>query len=100
GQLLIYQPQIATWERQKDMLAYAAVSYLIKGTTRPELGTVTVEATTDVAIDERLVRFTNIRVTESNFPKLTREQVRDVTDTLIGGIPEEERVIALDRVLA
>ena len=44
GQLLIYQPQISTWERQKDMLAYAAVSYLIKGATRPELGTVTLEA--------------------------------------------------------
>ena len=64
GQLLIYQPQVATWERQKDMLAYAAVSYLTKGATRPELGTVTLEANTDVALDERLVKFTNIRVTE------------------------------------
>jgi hypothetical protein len=100
GELLIYQPQIATWERQKDMLAYAAVSYQVKGATRPELGTVTFEATTDVALDERLVRFTNIRVTESSFPKLSREQVRDITDTIVGGIPETERVIALDRVLA
>ena len=100
GQLLIYQPQISTWERQKDMLAYAAVSYLTKGATRPELGTVTLEATTDVALEERLVRFTNIRVTESNFPKLTRDQVRDITDTIVSGIPVAERFIALDRVMA
>ena len=100
GQLLIYQPQVSTWERQKDMLAYAAVSYLMKGATRPELGTVTLEADTDVALDERLVKFTNIRVTESSFPKLSREQVRDITDTIVGGIPDAERVIALDRVLA
>ncbi|HET9567816.1 MAG TPA: hypothetical protein VFP16_05575 [Vicinamibacterales bacterium] len=100
GQLVIYQPQVATWERQKDMLAYAAVSYLMKGATRPELGTVTLEADTDVALDERLVKFTNIRVTESSFPKLSREQVRDITDTIVGGIPDAERVIALDRVMA
>src|SRR6188474_405163 len=57
GQLLIYQPQVATWERQKDMLAYSAVSYLMKGASRPELGTVTLEANTNVALDERLVKF-------------------------------------------
>ena len=100
GQLVIYQPQVSTWERQKDMLAYSAVSYLMKGATRPELGTVTLEADTNVALDERLVKFTNIRVTESSFPKLSREQVRDITDTIVGGIPDAERVIALDRVLA
>jgi len=100
GQLLIYQPQISTWERQKEMLAYAAVSYQMKGATRPELGTVTFEANTDVSLEERLVRFTNIRVTESNFPKLTREQVRDITDTIVVGIPDPDRVIALDRVMA
>src|SRR6187402_1066156 len=36
GQVLIYQPQISTWERQREMLAYAAVSYQMKGATRPE----------------------------------------------------------------
>jgi hypothetical protein len=100
GQVLIYQPQIATWERQREMLAYSAVSYQVKGATRPELGTVTFEASTDVSLDERLVRFTNIRVTESSFPKLSREQVRDITDTIVSGIPDVNRVIALDRVLA
>jgi len=100
GQLLIYQPQVSTWDRQKEMLAYAAVSYQVKGATRPELGTVTIEATTDVSLDQRLVRFMNIRVTESNFPRLSRDQVRDVTDTIVSGIPDADRLIALDRVLA
>jgi hypothetical protein len=100
AQLLLYQPQIASWESRRDMLAYAAVSYQVKGQSRPALGTVTVQADTNVAVDRRLVKFTRLRVTESNFPTLNRDQVRDLVDAIVMGIPEEERVMALDRVLA
>src|SRR5262245_10152097 len=82
------------------MVAYAAVSYQPKGATKPALGTVTIEADTDVCVEARLVKFTKLRVTESNFATLDRDQVRDITDTLTEGMPEGERVIALDRVLA
>lgn len=97
--LLLYQPQIATWEGRRDMLAYAAVSYEANGAKQPTLGTVTIEADTNVALDSRLVKFTRLRVTQSNFPSLSRDQTRDLVDTLVMGIPEEERLIALDRVL-
>src|SRR5262245_39029130 len=99
ARLLIYQPQVASWESQKNMLAYAAVAYQAKGVAMPTLGTATIEADTNVSLDTRLVRFTGIRVTQSNFPTLNRDQVRDLTDTLVDGIPEEDRIIALDRVL-
>ena len=39
-------------------------------------------------------------MTESNFPNLPKEQVREVVAEIVKTIPEEERVIALDRVLA
>ena len=32
--LVVYQPQIASWVDQKQMVAYAAVSYTPKGATR------------------------------------------------------------------
>jgi hypothetical protein len=99
ARLLIYQPQIASWELQKDMIAYAAVAYQAKSAAMPALGTVTIEADTNVSLDSRLVRFTRIRVTESSFPSLERDQVRDLTDALVDGIPEADRIIALDRVL-
>ena len=40
-----------------------------------------------------------MKVTETNFPTLSREQVQDLLAALEQGIPDDERVIALDRVL-
>jgi len=100
GELLLHQPQVASWEGEKRMVAYAAVSYKPNGATKPELGTITIEANTKVSLEERLVRFTPLQVTEAHFDKLSREQTREAVTEIVDGIPENERVIALDRVLA
>src|SRR6478735_1618575 len=52
GQLLMYQPQIASWDGQKRMVAYGAVSYLPKDAQKAELGTIKVESDTTVAVAE------------------------------------------------
>src|SRR5689334_13470997 len=44
GKIIVYQPQIATWEGQKQMTAFAAVSYEAKGATKPALGSIKLEA--------------------------------------------------------
>ena len=49
GQLLLYQPQIASWDEQKHMVAYGAVSYQPKGAQKPELGTIKIESDTGVS---------------------------------------------------
>jgi hypothetical protein len=100
GQLLLYQPQIASWDNQKHMVAYGAVSYQPKGAQKPELGTVKVESDTRVSVEQRLVKFAKLQVTEIKFNALDRDKTREVADTLADGIPDQERVIALDRVLA
>ncbi len=82
------------------MTAYSAVSYTAKAGEKPALGTVKVEADTKVSVTERLVNFSVIRIIESNFPTLEKPQMQEVVATLSSGIPQEERVIALDRVLA
>ena len=41
-----------------------------------------------------------LQITESNFPTLPKEQVREVVAEIDKSIPDDERVIALDRVLA
>jgi hypothetical protein len=51
-------------------------------------------------VSERLVSFKEMRITESNFPNLPKEQTREVVTEIDKAIPDEERVIALDRVLA
>src|SRR6185295_17686855 len=98
--LTIYQPQVASWIGQKHAVLYSAVSYTTKGAAKPALGTVKVESDTSVALDERLVSFSELEITEPNFPTLERDQVRTVVAEMAASVPRGERVIALDRVLA
>jgi len=100
AQLTIHQPQVASWDNRQHMVAYAAVSYLAPGAATPALGTVKLESATTVSFEERLVHFQSLRIAETNFPKLSREQVQDLLAVIERGIPDEERIIALDRVLA
>ncbi len=97
---MLYQPQVASWTDQKRMVAFEAVSYTAKGAQKAALGTIKLEATTSVAVSERLVNFTDFKITESNFPTLERDAVKTAVDEINTYIPREDRVIALDRVLA
>ena len=82
------------------MTAYWAVSYTAKAGDKPGLGTVKVEADTKVSVSDRLVNFSVIESSKSNFPTLEKAQQQEVVATVSSGIPQEERVIALDRVLS
>jgi len=100
GKILLYQPQVASWDNQRRMVAYSAVGYEAKGATKPALGSLKIESDTKVAVSDRLVNFKPLQVTESNFPTLKKEETREVVAEIVAAIPDEERVIALDRVLA
>src|SRR4029079_19057687 len=100
AQMVVYQPQIATWENQKHAVALAAVSVIGKGETKPALGTIKIETDTEVSLEQRLVRFTNIKITETNFQTLAKEKTQEVVAQLEKNISDQDRLIALDRVLA
>lgn len=100
GALRLFQPQIASWDGQRHMELYFAASYSAKGATKPSLGTVKVEADTTVAVDERLVNFTAIKLTESSFPGMPSDQLREVSARIQQLVPENSLILALDRVLA
>jgi len=97
---VVYQPQISSWEDQRRLVALSAVSYMATGATEAALGVVTLEADTQVSLDEHLVDLGHITISESNFPSLSREQLREVVTQLVqDALPPEDRIIALDRVL-
>ena len=100
AQLILYQPQVASWANQKRLTMYSAVSYHGKGAKAASLGTLKVESDTSVAVAERLVNFSEFSVTEANFPTLPKEQLKGVIADILDAVPREQRVIALDRVLA
>ena len=99
GTILLYQPQIATWDKQTHMVAYSAVSLRANGAEKPILGSIKLEADTQVALDERLVNFQKLQITEANFKELAKDRVAEVVGQITKAIPPEDRVIALDRVL-
>ena len=46
GKIVVYQPQVSSWEGQTRMTALAAVSYMATGATEAALGVITLEADT------------------------------------------------------
>ena len=100
GSVLVYQPQIASWDKQKHMVAFVAVSYRAKDADKPALGTLKLEADTKVSVEDRLVEFEPLKITEANFSTLQKPAVQEITTQIDKAIPDDERVIALDRVLA
>jgi hypothetical protein len=100
GTIRMFQPQVASWDGQRHMVASAAVSYSAKGAAKPALGTVTLEADTSVAVDDRLVNFSHVKLTATHFPSLPNDQLREITATLTRDVPQGAHMIALDRVLA
>src|SRR6185503_1116945 len=94
AQLVIFQPQALTWEDQKHLVAMSAVSYVPKGEQKPAMGTIKLEADTSVALTERLVKFSAIKITETNFQTLSKEQTQEIVGHIEKQLPEEGRVIA------
>ena len=99
GTIMIYQPQIATWDNQKKLVAYSAVSYLATSKDKPAIGTIKIEADTKVSTSERLVSFQNMKIAEANFQTIPKDRLREIVTEIDNAMPNDERVIALDRVL-
>ncbi len=97
---LVYQPQVATWSEWKHLVAFSAVSYRTKTAEKPAIGTIKFAADTKVALDDRLVSFQKLKIAEANFQTLDKEQVRQIVAEMEKGMPPDDRIIALDRVLA
>ena len=44
GTILVYQPQVASWDKQKQLVAFSAVSHRAKAGDKPAIGTIKLEA--------------------------------------------------------
>jgi hypothetical protein len=98
--VILYEPQVASWENQKLLTLHAATSYAPSGSDRPLVGTFIAEADTRVSVAERLVDFSSFRITQSNFPGASREQAAAAVAAVKASMPFDHRVFSLDKVLA
>src|SRR5688572_14618683 len=101
GIIVVSQPQVASWDGQAHLIAYSAVAHQINlADKKPAFGTIKLEADTSVSVADRLVSFKQLKIAETHFQTLQNEQVREIVAVLQDTLPDDERVIALDRVLA
>src|SRR3954471_14275781 len=100
GAMRVFQPQIASWDGQRKLVAYSGVSFTPKGASKQTMGTVKFEGDTSVAVEQRLVNFTGVKVTESSFPNAPNEEIKEISGEIVRLVPQGELVIALDRVRA
>jgi hypothetical protein len=82
------------------MIAWSAVSYTARSGDKPVIGSIKIEADTEIALDDRLVRFTNFTIPDVNFSSLSRDDARMVSSSLQTALPDTDRVLALDKVFA
>src|SRR5688572_18129186 len=100
GEVAVYRPQVEDWPERKTISAYAAVAYLPKGSEQSAPGVVKFEADTEISLQDRLVHLNRVRITESNFPTLQKDQIHPIVDAIATNLLQQHPVMALDRVLA
>ncbi|HEU5311767.1 MAG TPA: hypothetical protein VFV24_09970, partial [Candidatus Eisenbacteria bacterium] len=100
GMIVLYQPQVLSWEKQRHLVAMSAISYTPKGADRPALGTVRLESPTSASLEERMMNFEKVEVTSMSFQSLDKNQAKEVLEEVKRSLPHENMLVSLDRVLA
>jgi len=96
--ILMYQPQLETWEGD-EVHAYAALSVETKGNSKPTYGVVWFTARTEVDKVNREVTFDNFQITRTKFPTM-EDKEQEYQSFLQAQLPGKSRVISLDRLEA
>ena len=97
--LLIYQPQIDTWEGFRLLTADTAVSITPAG-GKPVLGVISWRAKTVPDLAARTVTINDIQVASARFPSLDPASAAAMRQKVMEIYPQESLVISMDRMLA
>jgi hypothetical protein len=98
--LLVYQPQVDSWEGHRRLQARVAVALTPPQGTKSILGVLWIAADTEVIPTTRTVVLTNLQIVRTNFPTLPPPEASRVTAALHSHFPRGPMNFALDRVLA
>ena len=98
--LVIYQPQVDSWEGQRRIKARVAVAITPPRANKPILGVLWIEADTDTILATRTVVMDNIQIVRTSFPALSPAEATQLTARLKSLFPQGSQNFALDRVLA
>src|SRR5436190_1007599 len=103
GSALVYQPQISSWDQQKQVTAWSAVLFERTGTHEQLFGTIKFGADTSVSLQQRMVNLTSVRIDDVNFDKIAADETEklkiELTRSMTGGnrvMPLENFTTAID----
>ncbi len=100
AKLVLYQPQITAWEEYAKIESRLALAFHSPGEGNPALGTYRLTADSDTNLETRLVRLTNLQVSEGKFPQIPRGDVERVRRRVLEIVPTNAVVVSLDRIIA
>lgn len=99
GHVTLYEPQVTSWSGQTHLVAWSAVAYEAKPGEKPTIGSIRIEAVTEVSLDGRMVHFKDFTIPEVHFSALSPDDSRMITNALQAQLPVTGRVLSLDKVL-
>ena len=99
SKLVLYQPQIESWEDYEHLEGRMALAFEPAGAKKPALGAFEFEVDSETDLESRQVRLTNLRLLNGRFPSLDPLQSEDLRTKVEAEFPEET-VTELDRILA
>lgn len=100
AKVVLYQPQIESWERFGAFKAKAVVSIDVPGRTESGLGVVYLEAKTVTDMQSRVVVLYDIKATAIRFPQDNGKEVDGFRAIVQSVLPHAPVTVSLDRILA
>ncbi len=101
GKIIVYQPQIESWQDYSNLSAQTAIQIIPKGKTTGVYGAVKLEMETETNFQTRMVLLKNIKIKEIRFPGTPDDQAetaRGIFTRFLSGL--SEMTFSLDRIIA
>jgi hypothetical protein len=98
--LVVYQPQIIEWEKHERAEARAALSFERAAGRGTALGTMRFQAKTQVDLERRRVKVSDLELLEIRFPTLDTEQEMGIAARIEADVLSNDMVTTLDHFVA
>ncbi|MCA9417952.1 MAG: hypothetical protein KC917_16865, partial [Candidatus Omnitrophica bacterium] len=101
GQVVVYQPQVESWDKYKVFTAKAAIQVIPTGKETGIFGAIQIDADTQVDYQTRMVLVENIQITGPTFPGSSEDEVDEANKIANELISKTHMMaISLDRLIS
>lgn len=100
-EVVVYDPQVESWEAHKKLAARAAIALTTKGAKEPVYGALDMTVETEISMETRQVLLKNRKVASIRFPNVDAKKARDLESTVREVLGQRQSwIVPLDLVMA